>query len=397
MQCFRCGYQLEKSLFKRKIHYLCPKCRARMISIAALRNLEAECGMVAKLWRASEVYFGENDSLCRICGKKLRQIKIQPSENEKFEIDICRSCQIFWFDEGELEKLPLRDITVQVPKNAPNKSINMSEPMELPQNMPAVRGDDESFADFMLAAMGVPIIKDYGILQKVPLLTLLITLICAAALGIECYYGFDSCINSWGFIPAEPFRNCGSTILTSAFLHASFYHFISNIYFFWLTGKLLEQVFSLKKMVLLFFISLLISKTVYALTATNINIPCVGASGFIAGFMGCCAVCFPTQKLSFLCRSTNGLSTKPLWFELPFWFIFSAWFILQVALTFFHGTNHVAFTSHIGGGIAGVFCGTLFRYHHLLQKYLHNKRQVCGTQNQLCTLNNFRNQEREND
>ena len=375
MQCFRCGHQLEKSLFKRRIHYFCPACRTRMISIAALRNLEAVKGMVSNLWQASEIYSGEDGSVCRMCGRKLRQIKVQPDNAEKFEIDICRHCQVFWFDEGELEKLPLCNETANVPKFTPDKSIDMSKPMDLPDDMPPVRGDDESFSEFLLAAMGMPIAKEHGVLTRIPWVTTGIILLCTAMLIMEGCCGFSSFISEWGFIPDEPFRRNGLTILASAFMHASFYHFMSNIYFLWLSGKILEQELSWKKLILLFFLSLFCSKTFYLFTAAHMNIPCVGASGFISGFMGCCAVMFPSYRLSFLCRNLHWKS-EPVWFELPFWFIFAVWFILQIVMVFFQAFHNVAFTSHIGGGIAGMVCGAFFRYGHLFKKTVHTPGTV---------------------
>ena len=362
MQCFRCGNELNESLFSHRIYYVCPRCRACMASAAALRNWAAAPDMLNRLWQASEFSSGEDGSLCRICGNKLRQIRLETAVNGKFEIDVCRSCQVFWFDEGELEKLPLREEQMQTPKHAPNKAIDMSKPMELPDDMPANESSDESFADFLCGVMGVPVYQDAKALSKVPWLTLTLIMLCTAALCLEGYYGFDVCTKEWGFIPAHPFRHGGATLLTSAFLHISFIHFASNIYFLWLSGKLIEQELSLKTAAVVFLLSLAASKTFYLITAPNMNIPCVGASGFISGFMGCCAVLYPAYKLSFLIRSVKWTST-PAWIELPFWFCFAVWFIIQTAMVFVGSDGQVAFTSHIGGSVAGILCGIVLQYH----------------------------------
>ena len=343
-----------------------------MISVSALRSLMRQGDSVNRLWRATEHSYSEDGSVCRICNKTLRQIRLQIGDAEKFEIDVCRSCQVFWFDNNELEKLPIEDEPVTVPKHSPNASIDMSKPMDLPDDMPAFQGDDESFADFLLAAMGVPVVKQSGILAKIPWLTFSLILLCTTVVVLEGIFGFDNLINKFGFIPSSPLRYCGATFISSAFLHADFFHFVFNIYFLWLSGKFIEQRLSLSKTAMLFFISLFASKLLYAFTAVQPNIPCVGASGFIAGFMGCCAVLFPTDKLSFLVvgkhRIYSLFNYGQLWIELPFWFCFAVWFLAQLLMAFIENETHVAFTSHLGGAAAGVIAGIFFKHPMLFER-----------------------------
>lgn len=316
---------------------------------------------VNRLWQASEHSYSENGSICRVCGNPLRQIRLQVGESEKFEIDVCRKCQVFWFDDSELDKIPVPEEPVSLPRHAPNTAIDMSKPMDLPDNMPAFQGDDESFSDYLLAVMGIPVSKDSRYLTKIPWVTAFLILLCTIVFLLEGYFGSSNLINRFGFVPASPLRYYGATIFISAFLHSDFFHFIFNVYFLWLSGKLIEQQISTAKTILLFAVCLISSKLLYTLTTRQPDIPCVGASGFISGFMGCCAVLFPTHKLSFLFRKSR-FSTERLWVELPFWFCFLIWFFIQVMLALFKSEDNTAFTSHLGGGLAGIIFAAFCRF-----------------------------------
>ena len=369
MFCFRCGTALEKSFFQQKINWVCPKCRTRMMSVSALRTLLEAADIANRLWRASEVAFEENGSRCRTCGTRLRQVYLRVEENSpKIELDVCRKCQMFCFDPEELESLPVVPEKPQEFKHEPNRSIDLNKPMDLPADMPAFAGDGEPLSDVLLGAMGVPIDREGGIYRQ-PWVTYVLLLLCAAGFVISEVCGMRYVNDHWGFIPSEAWRCGGATFLTAAFLHTGVAHFAGNIYFLWLSGKILEENLRTKEVVLLFAVSLLSSKLFYLATAAQPDIPCVGASGFVAGFMACCAVISPCRKLSFLFRNSIGVRYLSgdhgiFWIELPVWFCFILWFIFQLVCAFFAPeTTPVAFTSHLGGSLAGAAIGAFYRFH----------------------------------
>jgi Zn-finger nucleic acid-binding protein len=77
-------------------------------------------------------------------------------------------------------------------------------------------------------------------------------------------------------------------------------------------------------------------------------IPCVGASGGIAGVLAFYALRFPRRKLAFL-------SYWRLWVHVPAWFAMAVWVGLQVltALEQRAGTTNVSGLAHLGGALAG--------------------------------------------
>ena len=368
MFCFRCGTALEKGFFQQKINWVCPKCRTRMMSVSALRTLLEAPDIANRLWRASEIASEEIGSACRTCGTLLRQVYLRVEENSpKIELDVCRKCQMFCFDPEELESLPV--IPDKKPKHQPNRNIDLSKPMDLPADMPAFTGDDEPLSDVLLGAMGMPVDRSGGI-QRQPWVTYTLLVLCAAGLAVSGVYGMRYLNDHWGFIPSAAWRCGGATFLTSAFLHADFIHFAGNIYFLWLSGRILEEKLTVKEMTALFAVSLLSSKLFYLATAAHPDIPCVGASGFVAGFMACCALTSPDRKLSFLFRNSIGVrylcgNHNIFWIDVPVWLCFILWFIFQLACAFYAPENAgTAFTSHLGGSLAGAAAGAFYRFCH---------------------------------
>jgi membrane associated rhomboid family serine protease len=51
----------------------------------------------------------------------------------------------------------------------------------------------------------------------------------------------DPVFGRYGFIPAHPHL---STLLSSMFLHAGFWHFAGNMFFLWMFGYRVENTFS---------------------------------------------------------------------------------------------------------------------------------------------------------
>ena len=273
---------------------------------------------------------------------------------------------MFCFDQNELEELPLLPDKQSEPKQHPNSAIDLSKPMELPDDMPAFIGDDESLSDALLGAFGLPVDRS-STWGCHPWVTYALLLLCTAGLIVSGMYGFQNVNRLWGFIPSDAWRCGGATFITAAFLHTGIVHFAGNLYFLWLSGKILEQSLKVKEMMLLFVCSLLSSKLFYLATAAEPDIPCVGASGFIAGFMACCAVTAPTRMLSFTLESRAIMflvGTRNIhWIDFPVWFCFILWFALQLCFAFIAPPeSHVAFTSHIGGAIAGAIFGLVCRY-----------------------------------
>jgi rhomboid family protein len=144
------------------------------------------------------------------------------------------------------------------------------------------------------------------------------------------------------------------------FLHGGWLHLIFNMWTLWLFGAAVED--RLGHIPYLFFYvacGLLAAATHTALNP-NSAVPALGASGAIAGVMGCYVRMFPFARIVVVIP----ILFLPLFFEMPALVFVGIWFLLQVLqgtvelLTPF-ASGGVAWWAHVGGFLAGLVFGPL--------------------------------------
>jgi membrane associated rhomboid family serine protease len=94
----------------------------------------------------------------------------------------------------------------------------------------------------------------------------------------------------------------------------------------------------------------------------NNRLPAIGASGAIAGVLGAYLVMFPTARVDVLIPLGFFLTTL----RLPALLVIGQWILLQFLSGFAvvggaPGDGGVAYFAHIGGAIAGLASGLLYR------------------------------------
>ncbi|MBN2102672.1 rhomboid family intramembrane serine protease [bacterium] len=152
----------------------------------------------------------------------------------------------------------------------------------------------------------------------------------------------------WGFVPSQfnLFK-----IFTSIFLHGSLLHLLGNMLFLWLAGANLEGDLGEKVYTIFYFASGYAASFFHYLVNTGSDVPCVGASGAIAGLMGAFMIRFYLTKIKFfyfiwLIRPLWGNLRVPAYVCLPLWFI-------DQLLSAKSGDIGIAFWAHIGGFVVG--------------------------------------------
>lgn len=106
--CPSCNVVLEAQKLGDVRLWKCASCSGLVVSIPTVRKgLDPKA--FKKIWQ--RLYAGETDTgrPCPGCKNPLSVVKADGQESEIL-IDICRSCQILWFDDKEFSSLP---------KNAP--------------------------------------------------------------------------------------------------------------------------------------------------------------------------------------------------------------------------------------------------------------------------------------
>jgi membrane associated rhomboid family serine protease len=160
------------------------------------------------------------------------------------------------------------------------------------------------------------------------------------------------------------------TLFTYMFLHNDWNHLVYNMLFLFAFGPGLEALLGRLKYLFFYIASGLIaglSTTLwtwqhYTLRSPAAFWPHVGASGAVAGIMGCFLILLPKHKVTVM-HDIFGFDFGPITaklgptHKLPAWVVIGVWFWREVyeyvvnrKACFAPGTDHVG---HIAGGLAG--------------------------------------------
>jgi len=175
---------------------------------------------------------------------------------------------------------------------------------------------------------------------------------------------------SWryGFIPARP-RLVDA--LTSMFLHGGWLHLIGNLLFFFATGPFLEDVYGRVAFSGLFLSSGVMAAYVQASQTPDSWIPCIGASGAIAGVMGAFLVRLGTSRIRFLFLPILVLPFIRVPFTMRAAIVLPLWFTEQAVLASeAPEDSEVAFWAHIGGFVFGMAFAGLVRAVRLEERWV---------------------------
>lgn len=157
----------------------------------------------------------------------------------------------------------------------------------------------------------------------------------------------------WGFVPID---HKPLNLLTSMFLHGDFLHLAGNMLFLWVFGPAVEDRLGRLFYIPAYLLFGALAAYVHSMATPEAlrHVPCVGASGAISGLLGVYMVCFPRVMI----RHLFLVLIKPVFFSLPAWIVLGLWFMEQSFMTYYLSDHiSVAVWAHIGGFVAGAFCG----------------------------------------
>jgi membrane associated rhomboid family serine protease len=195
--------------------------------------------------------------------------------------------------------------------------------------------------------------------------------------GAEFTYGFSAVpfeiVNQVDLTEPEPITVGGETVLvpqepgpspiwltlfTSMFMHGGWLHLAGNMLFLWVFGDNVEHRIGHVLFLGFYLLVGLIASVAQILTNVDSVIPTLGASGAISGVLGAYFVMFPTNRVLLL------LIRFPIW--VPAIVAIGLWAVLQIIAGVFGAgageAGGVAYAAHIGGFLAGVAFGLLFRF-----------------------------------
>ena len=150
-------------------------------------------------------------------------------------------------------------------------------------------------------------------------------------------------------------------VLTSMFLHGSWFHLLGNMWFLWVFGNNVEDAMGHGRFVAFYLLCGVVAAGAQVVADPRSVIPMVGASGAISGIMGAYLILYPKVRVHVLIFLGFFITTVavPAYLMLVFWaFLQLVGSVPQLAGG--GGGGGVAFVAHLGGFVAGVALIKLF-------------------------------------
>jgi membrane associated rhomboid family serine protease len=149
-------------------------------------------------------------------------------------------------------------------------------------------------------------------------------------------------------------------LVTGLFIHANFVHIAGNMLFFWIFADNVEDLLGTVGFLVLYFTSGIMAMAAQVAIHPDSLVPCIGASGAIAGVLGAYLIFFPWNRVKIF-----------YWFfffffgiwEVSALFVLSLWFVLQLlmqmATSEMVASGGVAYMAHVGGFLTGIVLGAV--------------------------------------
>ena len=149
------------------------------------------------------------------------------------------------------------------------------------------------------------------------------------------------------------------TLLTAMFMHGGWLHLGGNMLFLWIFGDNVEHFIGRVPYLIFYLLAGLAASFAQILIDVDSKIPTLGASGAISGVLGAYIVLFPTNKVTVLLfrliTQVPAIVAIGMWALLQFINGFGAFATTEETV------GGVAYMAHIGGFVAGVLAGLVFR------------------------------------
>lgn len=185
-----------------------------------------------------------------------------------------------------------------------------------------------------------------------------------AILGLSNSVSLNRAVSNFGMVPYDVLRGERLyTLFTSMFLHADIWHIGGNMLFLYIFGDNVEDAFGHGRYLVFYFLSGIVASAAFIwaqLLTTDLTTAAIGASGAIAGLLGAYVMLYPTARiLTLVFIGWAFIVPIPAIFFLGFWFFYE---LLYGMLTLgVQAVTGIAYWAHIGGFIAGLLFGALWR------------------------------------
>jgi membrane associated rhomboid family serine protease len=170
----------------------------------------------------------------------------------------------------------------------------------------------------------------------------------------------SSIAEQYAFVPAT---HTLISYLTSNFLHGGIMHLVGNMWFLWLAGFVLEDLWGRWIYVAFYLIAGAAAQQFYYWTDPGSITPTLGASGAVAALMGAFLVRLPKMKIEMAWLFFFRLYR----FKAPAYALLPLWLLAEVFYGSL-GSSSVAHWAHVGGFLFGVLAAVAIQHSGLEQK-----------------------------
>ena len=137
-----------------------------------------------------------------------------------------------------------------------------------------------------------------------------------------------------------------TTLVTSAFLHASPLHLIGNMLFLWVFGDNVEDAMGTLRFLAFYLLCAVAAGLAYSLMLPQSDGPLIGASGAVSGVVAAYLMLYPRVQVFGLVFSFLPLRISAI-------LCIGLWVATQVGSALFGGDAEVGWWAHVGGLAAG--------------------------------------------
>jgi membrane associated rhomboid family serine protease len=178
-------------------------------------------------------------------------------------------------------------------------------------------------------------------------------------------------------IPIGPGMSCRlggaggwHTVLSSMFLHGSWFHILGNMWFLWVFGNNIEDSMGHGRFAAFYLVTGVLAAAAQVAIQPSSPVPMVGASGAISGVMGAYLVLYPRARIHMLVF-LGFFVTRAV---VPAYLMLLYWALLQFvgtipAVAGVGPEGGVAFAAHLGGFVAGVALIRVFAKRALVSRH----------------------------
>ena len=222
----------------------CPQCHAELLNETTAAGHQWRCGhghgrawsfavFTASVSHATMLDFlGHSQGAvedpaigCPRCAKAMWMITDDPRFDHVF---VCRTCQLLWLDEASIRLLAIPKASPPDPSmsSEERKALALIKVGQLQQEYETKRslaGAPDSWVGRVLTFLGLPYLEDPLSGIRSARVTVITTVLMVATTLLSLSH-LEMVVQTYGFIPDDPWRSGGMTLISAFLLHAGIWH-----------------------------------------------------------------------------------------------------------------------------------------------------------------------------